>query len=129
LVDALVSGTSGASRGGSSPLLGTIRPSDPVRRRLELIEKTEKYEPRGPVEVGSGYSHRARLSVSLRVPQRLAGLQISRTFIAGGSLGFQRVGLAAGALDRGGCLVARNQVACEIETALGEIHRAFGELA
>jgi hypothetical protein len=29
LVDALVSGTSGESRGGSSPLLGTIYPRDP----------------------------------------------------------------------------------------------------
>ena len=33
LVDALVSGTSGAIRGGSSPLLGTISPSAPVRGR------------------------------------------------------------------------------------------------
>ena len=42
LVDALVSGISGAIRGGSSPLLGTSWNNKNVPRRLQIPEKSLK---------------------------------------------------------------------------------------
>jgi hypothetical protein len=53
LVDALVSGTSGESRGGSSPLLGTNYPFEDDRRRPEQAEKAEKISLTRPL--GSGF--------------------------------------------------------------------------
>src|ERR1700678_1359519 len=73
LVDALVSGTSGESRGGSSPLLGTKHPSEDVRWRSEPSEKTSETWATRPVGAGVARWHPMNLLVFLLVLSALIG--------------------------------------------------------